>query len=172
MNYLKDFIIPFRGLSIGVHKYKWEIDKKFFETSENPEIDNSNLYVDLKLEKQERMLILNFTITGKVTVKCDRCLDDLELSVDNNEVLFVKFGSERKEETEEVLIIPESEYQIDVSRLINEFVTLSLPLRKVHPMDENGNSLCNKEVIKKIDEIAETKTIDPRWEKLKNLKIE
>ena len=172
MNNLKDFVIPFRGLSIGVHDYNWEIDNKFFEIIENSEIGDSKLTVELKFEKQERMLVLNFFIKGNVLVQCDRCLDDLELQIDSSEVLFIKFGPEKKEESADVLIIPESEYQIDVSWFINEYITLSLPLKKVHPTDKNGNSLCNKEVLRKIDELKLKKKIDPRWENLKNLKFD
>lgn len=172
MNNLKDFIIPFRGLSIGIHDFNWEIDNKFFEIVENSEIGDSNIKVELKLEKQERMLVLNFFIEGNVVVQCDRCLDELSQQIDLKEALYIKFGSEKKEESEDVLIIPESDYQVDVSWFINEYITLSLPLKRVHPVDNNGNSLCNKKVLRKIDELKVKKEIDPRWEKLKNLKFD
>jgi len=172
VNYLKNYIIPFKGLSFGVHDYNWEIDKKFFEAIENTEINEGNLTVDLNLEKQERMMIFSFSITGEIKTQCDRCLDDLYIPIELNEVMYYKFGLESKEESDDVIILSDNEYQIDISELINEYIILSLPLKKVHPADENGNNDCNKEVIKKLEELSEKKTIDPRWEQLKNLKLD
>ena len=172
VNYLKEFRISFKGLSVGNHSYNWEIHKKFFEALENADIEDSNLNVELLLEKQDRMMILNFIIRGEVQVLCDRCLDVLYLPVNVDEKYYVKFGPEKKEESENVIVIPESEYQIDISLLINEYITLSLPIRKVHAENEDGSEGCNPEVMKKLAEISETKPIDPRWEKLKNIKFD
>jgi len=172
VNYLKEFRISFRGLSVGNHTYNWEINKKFFEALENADIEDSSLIVDLTLEKQERMMILNFFIEGKIKVLCDRCLDDLYLPVKINERYFIKFGPEKKEESESVIIIPESEHQVDVSLLINEFVTLSLPIKKVHVTDADGSGGCNMEVIKKLEELSKNKMNDPRWDKLKDIKLD
>ena len=171
MNYLKQFKIPFKGLSLGTHVYDWKLDKKFFEAIENPEIIDCNLKVVLELEKQERMLILNFQITGDVEVTCDRCLDQLNLPVDVRERYFIKFGNEHMEESETVLVIPESEYQVSVSDLIFDYVSLSLPIKKVHPDDAKGNSMCNLETLSRLKEHAIQKGSDPRWDALKNIKL-
>jgi len=172
VNYLREFSIPYRGLSIGVHNYNWEISHKFFEAVDNSEIDDATIEVDLILEKQERMMICNFTINGSIIVKCDRCLDELELPINSEETLYIKFGTESEEEADDVLIIAESEYQIDVSRLINEFITLSLPLKKVHSSGKKGGHGCNREIINKLEELSGENKVDPRWEKLKNIKLD
>jgi len=171
---MKDYMIPFRGLNLGVHKYDWEIDEKFFESFGNPEIEKADISVDLELEKQERMMILNFSIGGKVSVLCDRCRDELDLEVDIKETYYVKFGAVDKpiEEDNNILIIPESEYKLDIAQLLNEFVTLFFPMKKVHGEDENGVSKCNPEALKKLEELSSKNRIDPRWEKLKNIKLD
>ncbi len=165
-------MIPFKGLNIGVHQYNWEIDKRFFEEIENSGIHDAKLKTELAFEKQERMFVLQFTINGNVTVKCDRCLDDLGYPVSIDQTVYVKFGEEDIDETEEIIVIPETEYQIDISRLINEFIELSLPMQKVHGDDESGKSLCNAEMISKLNEHSGNKKTDPRWDKLKNLKLD
>ncbi len=172
MNYLKQFRVSFRGLSIGIHDYEWQIDKKFFEEIENSEIGDNRLVVKMKLEKQERMLILNFSISGTIRITCDRCLDEFDMPVGIEEIVFVKFGDERKEEDDNVIVVPESEFQVDTAALINDFVTLSLPIKKVHPMDDNGISGCNKEALKRLDELSVRKKVDPRWDQLKNIKLD
>ncbi|MEZ5199067.1 MAG: DUF177 domain-containing protein [Bacteroidales bacterium] len=169
---MKDFKIPYKGLSIGVHNYHWEIDRKFFEAIENPEFADGCLTVLLDLEKQERMMTLTFSIRGSVVVACDRCLENLDLPLAINEDIYIKFGSERNEEDDNVIILPESEYQIDISRLINEFITLAMPLKKAHQKDDKGAYGCNKEVLKKLEELSEKRSVDPRWEKLKDIKLD
>lgn len=169
VNYLKEFYIPFKGLNIGVHNYKWEVSHKFFDAIDNSEIDDAAIEVELDLEKQERMMICNFKIAGSVFVKCDRCLDKLELPVNKADTLYIKFGEDNEDEADDILYIGESEYQVDVTNLINEFITLSLPLRKVHSADGSG---CNEEIINKLEELSGKNSVDPRWEKLKNLKLD
>lgn len=171
MNRLKDYSIKFRGLSIGVHKYNWQIDMKFFEAFENSEFNDCRILAELDLEKQERMMILTFNLNGEITVPCDRCLEDLEYPVHISEAYFIKFGNEKMEESDDVIVIPDSEYQVDVSPLINEYITLSLPLRKVHEPDSSGKGGCNPQVIKRLEELSEKKGMDPRWEQLRNIKL-
>ena len=172
MKKLKDFFIPYKGLSIGIHKYNFIVNDKFFEEIEYSEFSKGSLMADLNLEKQERMIILHFSIKGSVEVQCDRCLEVMDFPVNIVETLYVKFGDNKEDETDEILILPESEYQIDISRLINEYITLAMPIRHVHGDDENGVSLCNADALKKLEELSERHTIDPRWEKLKNIKLD
>ena len=84
--------------------------------------------------------------------------------------LIVKFGNETYEETDEILIIPETDYQIDLYHYVYEYINLLLPVKKVHPEDSNGNSTCNAEVIKKLEELENQNPTDPRWNELKKLK--
>ena len=172
MKKLKDFFIPYKGLSIGIHKYTFDINDKFFEEIEYSEFSKGRLMAYLILEKQERMLTLNFEIKGYIIVQCDRCLEEMDYPVDIEETLFVKFGESKDEKTDEILVLPDTEYQLDLSRLINEYITLAMPIRRVHGNDEHGISLCNVEALKRLEELSEKHTIDPRWDKLKNIKID
>jgi len=172
LKYLKNFLIPFKGLNIGIHQYNWEIDKRFFEEIENSGVYDADLKTELTFEKQERMFVLQFAIAGSVTVKCDRCLDGLKYPVNIEQKVYVKFGEEDMDETEEIIIIPETDYQIDISRLIYEFIELSLPMQKVHGDDESGKSRCNAEMISKLNEHSGKRKTDPRWDKLKNLNLD
>lgn len=170
MNYLKDFIIPFKGLSLGDHKYNWVIDNKFFEQFENDEIEACKINIDLVLDKQERMMILAFTISGKLSFKCDRCLDELKYQINKEETVYVKFGEERDSdsESEDVIVLSDLDYQVDVSALLNDYLILSFPMQRVH---KNEND-CNKDMLNRIGEHVKNDSIDPRWEKLKNIKLD
>jgi len=84
--------------------------------------------------------------------------------------LIIKSGENKHEETDEILILPESEYNINVSKYIYEYIVLLLPLKHVHPIDENGNSGCNKDMLKKIKLLSKKKKYDSRWDALKKIK--
>ena len=170
MDYLKQFVIPFGGLKPGMHQFSFKIDDLFFDQFEYSEIKKGSVTVEIDLEREEKMLILNFIIAGKVEMHCDRCYEPFLLPVSGKERLIVKFGHDFHEENEEVQIIPEGETQIDTSSFIYEYIHLLVPFRRVHPADENGNSLCDPEIIKRIEEKEVSSEPDPRWEVLKKLK--
>ena len=169
MDYLTQFVIPFRGLKTGLHTFDWEIENKFFEHFEYSEIKTGHISIHAEMEKDEKMLVFHFMLNGIVLLPCDRCLEPLEQKINGNETLIIKFGDRYYEENEELQIIPEGETHIDVSPFIYEYCHLLLPFRRVHPDDENGVSLCNPEVLRKLEEKPSSAGPDPRWEGLKNL---
>ncbi len=169
---MKEFIIPFKGLGLGTHDYKWKVGKKFFDAIENADILDCELDVKLELDKQERMMVLSFDISGEIKTQCDRCLGKLIMPADIKQSYIVKFGHEHIEESDDVMVIPENEYQFDVSALIFDYVSLFLPFKKVHGEDQNGKSLCDGDILSKLNEIVDHKDVDPRWEALKNIKLD
>ncbi len=89
---------------------------------------------------------LNFSIVGVVFVPCDRCLDDIPMDVDTKNKLIVKFGKEYSEESDEIVIIPEEDGEINIAWFLYEFIILSLPAKKVHPA-----GTCNKAMSSKLN---------------------
>ena len=170
MDYLKQFVIQFGGLKPGLHQFFFEVGDLFFGQFEYSEIKKGKVAVKIDFEREEKMLILNFLIDGIVEMHCDRCYEPFLLPISGTERLIVKFGNDFHEEDDEVQIIPEGETKIDLSSFIYEFIHLLIPFRRVHPEDENGNSLCDPEIIKRIDERESSSEPDPRWEVLKKLK--
>jgi uncharacterized protein len=172
VDYLEQFVIPFTGLSTGWHQYNYSIDDEFFEKMECAGIREGKVRVDLNLEKQEKMIILDFIIKGYAHVMCDRCLDYYDQPLSGNERLIVKFGKAKFEETDEILVIPETDHQIDISPFIYEYINLLLPYKLVHPSDEKGNSRCNPDILRRIQELSSSVKEDPRWDVLKTIKFE
>jgi uncharacterized metal-binding protein YceD (DUF177 family) len=165
-------MIPFRGLKPGKHGFDVEVGKKFFETFEDAEIHNGNVKVHIDLEKEERMMVFQFSFQGEVELPCDRCNEPIMVPVSGNERLIVKLGDSWEEQSEEVLVIPETEIRFDTAPLLYEFIHLALPLRHVHPDDEKGQSTCDPEVMKRLSEIQVNENTDPRWDALLKLKKE
>ena len=75
------FIIPFVGLKIGKHEFKFELADSFFENNEYSLIQKGKILVNLNFEKKETMMIGNYNISGRVTLSCNRCNDDLSIDL-------------------------------------------------------------------------------------------
>ena len=170
MNYLKQYNIPFAGLKAGKHNFHFHIDKEFLSHFNFPDVGDISADLDFSLEKQSTMLTLIFQIGGTVKTLCDLCADDLNLPIQINEELIIKFGQEKKEVSEKITVIPFSETEFDISQYIYEFITFAIPLKKVHLQGK-----CNKETLKKLNEIKsqteKKEKIDPRWQELLKLNL-
>ncbi len=166
---LDSFIIPFRGLKPGIHRYDLQINNVFFDHFEHSEIREGELSVHIDLEKEERMLLFQFTINGQVSLPCDRCNEPVLLPVNGKERLIVKFGEEFTEQNEEIQIIPESESQFNTAPFLYEYIHLLLPMKRVHANDDQGNNSCSPDILTKLNELLQNRVPDPRWEKLKEL---
>lgn len=165
------YVIAYKGLKDGLHLFDFKVDDLFFESFERSEIEKGEVNIRVTLNKKPTMLEFLFELNGKVSVPCDRCLEPIDTEIEYEAPLYVKFGDDTHEETDELYVISEQETEIDLAQFIYEFIHLSLPYRRVHPDDENGNSTCNKEMLKRLAELSvnEEKTdTDPRWNNLKD----
>lgn len=171
MDYLKDFLVRFSGLKIDLHHFDFVIDEKFFEAIEYSDLEKGSVNVSVDIIKQERMMIFEFNLKGYVEVSCDRCLEPFEQLVEGNERLIVKFGDRFEEQSDEVIVISENDYEFNVSPYIYEYIKLNLPMQCIHPDDEDGNSTCNEDMLDRLsyDNYKEPEA-DPRWDILKKLK--
>lgn len=196
MDIEKDFLIPFVGLKLGKHHFDFHIEKDFAESFGYDDFEQLNVDVAIEFEKKATLLELHFSHKGAVTVPCDVTNEIFDLPIEGKLKLIVKFGDEFNDENEDLLILPFSEYQVDVKQYIYEMIVLSIPVKRIHPdvavddededdLDELDfldtedldflDALEDDEEDDEIDTSEETEseqnnnTIDPRWEKLKQL---
>lgn len=175
MNWLSQYSIHFSGLSEGMHLFDFSADKRFFAEFEESEVEEASVQIQVELEKRSTYLRLNFQISGEVELICDRCLEKYMQSVENQYPMLVKFSDTDTDDTDEVIFLHTGDHQVNVAKLIYEFIVLSIPIRHVHPDDEDGNSLCDPEMLKKIDEYRAAESeddeddIDPRWNDLRKI---
>lgn len=180
--------IPLRGLDPGEHSFDVRLDRKFFTDIDGEEVQKGDLDVRIRVKKGTYSFEFAFSIVGRVWVPCDRCLDDVEIPVETEEHLTVKYGSDFSEEGDNIIVIPEDEDDFNVAWYLYEFVALAIPMKHVHAPGKCNKSMTSK--LKKhsarsvddesdeelgfddVDESgaeAEQETVDPRWEGLKNL---
>ena len=144
----ENFIIPLNGLTAGKNEFFIHAGKEFFDSFENEEIFDADLQIRILVEKSGRYIGVDCDIEGDLTVECDRCLDELELPVDVEIMLSVKYGDEEssdepQEGEREVLFVPEDSAELDMKQIIYDYVCLSLPMQRVH---EDGE--CNPDTMK------------------------
>lgn len=168
--YLKQFVIQFSGLKLGLHEFEFEIGNLFFERFNIEDVTTGNLKVDFSLEKKENSMLFEFSYNGTISTFCDRCLESLEIPVLDNNEIHIKFADETSYENDELIVLGSHEYQIDIAPILYEFISLGIPLRKVHEEKD-----CNQEVINRLaiaDSEAPTDEEDAPsvWDTLKKLK--
>jgi uncharacterized protein len=170
VSYLDQFLILVNGIKPDTYSFDFEIDELFFRQFDFSEIRNGKIRVHLDMVKEERLIHFHFSISGSVQVPCDRCFELFDQEISGEEELIVKFGNDFHEESEVVQVIPEGENHFNISSFLYEYIHLLVPIRRVHPEDEEGNTKCDPEVIQRLEFPPENTEPDPRWEILNKLK--
>jgi uncharacterized metal-binding protein YceD (DUF177 family) len=172
MRKFKAYAIPFVGLKVEQHKFDYKIDNSFFELFEFNEFNSADVSVDLELTKKANMLELEFEFKGYVNINCDLTLEPYNQQISNHLSLVVKFGDDYNNDNEELLILPHSDYEVEIQQFIYEGIILGLPVRRVHPGVEDGS--IKSEILEKLNQLqpeqnTKEEDTDPRWDKLKEL---
>ena len=180
MKDLRAYTINFASLADGIHEFDYYINDKFLGHFEDSLLHTADIKVLLKMYKTLHCLELEFDIDGVAQVPCDVCAEIFDLPIKGEEKILVKIVTEVPSENDElnVVYIPSSDHAISVAQMIYEAIILSMPMRKVHPLDENGNPTCNPDVIAYLDqsqqnleqETEENNTSNPIWDELKKFK--
>ncbi len=177
--------IDLKNLSSGVHQFEYSLENKFFIDIDGTEVQKGKVKVFLTLKRSSIMFDMNFQLNGIVWVPCDRCLDDMELPIETENRLVVKFGKEYAEESEEIVVIPEAEGAINLAWFLYEFIALAVPMKHIHPPGKCNKSMSSKlkkHTAKSTDDDDEEldgndieieddipDTTDSRWDALKGL---
>lgn len=173
MKQFKEFRIPFVGLKDGEHQFDFQIDKKFFDAFNFDEFDEVDFKVSMLLTKKTTLMELEFVANGTVKVPCDVTGEEFYMQVDGSMELLVKFGSEYNDEHDEILILPQEAYQLEVQQYIYELIILSVPQKRVKPGAENNQLEDAENLEARLKESqkkeSKNKSTDPRWDQLKQL---
>ncbi|MGA1976946.1 MAG: DUF177 domain-containing protein [Bacteroidales bacterium] len=165
------YVIPISGLKEGRRQFDFEINREFFEEFEESEIMNGALTAFVEADKVPTHIDLTIKIAGTVIIPCDRCLGEFAHNVSCENRLLVKFGKAIDESDPDIVTIPADENELDLRQYFYEYILLALPIQKVHPDNAVGNSTCDPEMLKKLEEhiINQENRHDPRWDELKKL---
>ena len=185
--------VDLKSMQEDVQVNEYLLDNQFFTNIGSEDIQKGKIHAQLKILKKANVFDLSFTFNGVVVIPCDRCLDDMDFPVETTAHLIVKLGKDYSEESDEIVVIPESEGIINLSWFLYEFIALAIPIKHVHAPGK-----CNKQMTSKLkkhltksddddqsfesddmedviitdDGMEDEEKTDPRWDALKGLKEE
>ena len=165
--------IDLKGLMDDENVVTFDLNDGYFAALDGSQLEHGALHVSASIRKMTGFFELHIHSEGTVTVSCDRCLDGMEQPIVAECRLTVKMGSTYSEE-DDTVTIDEAEGILDLSWFIYESVMLAIPIKHVHAPGK-----CNSAMTQKLEELSgavrsseeEAQAVDPRWEKLKNLKV-
>lgn len=109
-------IIDLSRLSLGTHRFDIQLDSAFFASVEKSDVLGGEVAATAVLSLREEDYSLAMKVKGKVQVACDRCLDAMDVEIDDEQD-----------------IEQEEEQMIDLAWLAYELVCINLPLVCCHP---------------------------------------
>ncbi len=139
MGKFTEYKLMLKSLPEGKHSFEYHLDKQFFINMENADVRDADVKVLLDVDHRGDAYMLAFRLSGTLTVLCDRCLDELPLDIDTTYALTVKYGEEYNDDSDTLLVIPESDNYLNVAYMLYDTAVLAIPPRHVHPQGK-----CNR----------------------------
>jgi uncharacterized protein len=170
MKLLNKFDIVIAKLELGRHEFSFKINDEFFELFDFSLVDHGDLKVQVDLERKASFISLKFSFDGVVELICDRSLEKYDHKLETTNKVIIKFGQEAQELTDEIEVIPYSTQQINIAQYIYEFITVAIPMKKLHPRYQDEADEDQIIYSSKNDDDEEKSEADPRWSELKKLK--
>ena len=113
---LASHIIDLSRLELGTHRFDIQLDSAFFASVEKSDVLGGEVSATAILSLREDDYSLSMTVKGMVQVTCDRCLDAMDVEIEDEQE-----------------IEPEETNMIDLAWLAYELVCINLPLVCCHP---------------------------------------
>ena len=181
MKVLKRFTINYASLADGEHLFEYQVDNKFLKHFETALVQEANIAVQLSMLKFMNSLELNFKINGSVLVPCDVCIEEFDLEIVGQERIAMKIVNEIPPNNDEynIIYLEESSSSVNIAEMLYELIMLSIPMKKVHPLDENSQATCDASILQYLENSGEAikrdkreteNNISPVWDELKKLK--
>ena len=169
---MKEYELRFSELKEDTETFEFVLGESFFKVFQSSEWEQGRIKAQVKAQRRPDGITLVISLKGMLDVVCDRCLDVYSHKVNCKEQLFLKFGQKEEEIDANILIVSKDDNKMDLSHIFYEYILLTIPVKKVHPVDGKGVSGCNKEMIEELNKHMiqnESGQTDSRWDDLKKL---
>ena len=131
-----EFIVPLREAAQSDWVRDLSVDDAFFADSEQSEVLGGHLCVQVRVHHNAGdTYSIRFRGEGQVSVPCDRCLRPVQLPVAFDETVQVGYD-ENDSADADLIVIPFSQVNFDVSWELMESLLLNLPTQRVHRRSE------------------------------------
>lgn len=174
-NLLSKYDIRILSLDEKRHEFEFEGGNEFFEAFEQEIIESGTFKAEVLLDKSSSMIQIDLKLKAKLNLICDRSLEEFTEDFEINEKYIFKFGDRFEMISDEVEIIPFGTNTINLAQHFFDFISLSVPMKRLHPRfrDENGEEeklIYSDENQTNEQESQNDQEIDPRWQALAKLK--
>ncbi|HJW28787.1 MAG TPA: YceD family protein [Saprospiraceae bacterium] len=172
MDALAPFRIPMSALKADSASYDWDLGEAFFALfDEAHQPPKGQFHVELELERTGLLVTLNFSVKGMLHTTCDRCDTGIELPIEHEYQLVVKFG-DPAESTDEVIFVEPEAAEWNVGKSIYDFILVSIPISHRIPNCESmENPPCDMSIVRFLNQTEmENKTPDvpnALWEQVR-----
>lgn len=171
MDALGAFRIPVSALRTELTAYSWELDQTFFrQFGPVDELPKGEFQVDLEITPMVGGGILDFFIKGRVHSLCDRCNAPIDLPVDADYQMILKFGDPDASTDEVIMIDPEAS-DFSVAQLVFDFSLLSVPISQtIQGCEKLDPPPCDQSIVSylKNHDASESDEESP-WDDLKRI---
>lgn len=177
---IENFTIEHVKLRIGEHEFNYEIDKSFFEHFGYVDLLDAYFNTTVKLNKSDNMMIADIQSVGWMSFDCDRCLAPVKHPLDS----FIKviyylnseegFNGDADQLDLDLVYLRPSEFSINIAQYIYESFLTAIPM--IRNCDDLDEKPCDFKMLEKIEGVNadehnnnDDSSVDPRWQKLKEL---
>jgi len=172
---MNDYNITVGNLADGTHSFEIKIDDTFFQNFTDSEIKYANINSRITLTKRFNKRLLSIKIKGTINrLLCDICAEEIDLEINQKTNTIIKTYDEKvnDDSDENIIYINSYDNQLSIKHLLFELITLAIPNKKNHSLNINGAKKCNNEMLDLIKKYStiKPKSVNPIWEKLKNIK--
>ncbi len=164
---MEAYRVNIQGLSNKVHHFDFDLNDAFFSKYGHDLITEGDLNAKVSLDKRETLIEVKFEISGTVELVCDRSLEKFDYPIEIDRPIIYKFGHEEAEVSEDVMMITAATESIELGQLMFEFVSLSVPMKKLHPRFEKDAD--REGIVYSSGDTNEKDETDPRWDILKKM---
>ena len=164
---MESFSVNIIGLSNNVHQFGFELGDEFFKQFGQDLLDKGIFKAKITLDKRETLIQADFRIEGTARLICDRSLEPFDYPMTLENQIMFKYGQEKKEISEDMVMITHETEKLDMGQYMYEFISLGIPMKKLHPKFQGEESDQDSMIYRSDQE--EKPDIDPRWEALKKL---
>ncbi len=165
------FSLPIQGLNIGIHRFKFDLDETFFNKFEDSPIGKSEIEVIVELDRRSDMMLFDFELSGWVETECDRCTAEINLKIEDERQLLVKFGELKEADDDEIVFLPHDASEFNLANYLYEFSIMAIPFIKTYDCENDAKPPCNFDILGMIGKEEDFKsTPNPVWEDLKIVK--
>lgn len=141
MEKIKNYDISFDALKQGEYIFNYKIDQSFFDLfTFDQGFTNPEINVEAILAKHSSFMELMLNISGTLQLICDVSGEEYKQEVDNELKVLIKFGENYDDSGDDIIILPQGAYSVNIAQLVYEEVILSIPMKHISPeyLQDNG----------------------------------